>query len=156
MIANSFQATADEIWIGALSTNLLILGAGPQLKCFTRNRSSQSARTCKRLLPHLPIDYLALCLISTDGFLSYQQFTPAANRPTCTELYPGGLLSRFFNARRWWREKARLFRISMTIACNAVTGVGCKIPGQHSRAGRMGNKLWPNETTDQVAFDCYK
>ena len=48
-------------------------------------------------------------------------------------------------------EKARLFRISMTMACNAVTGVAwqtaCKIPGQQSRqaekAGR-GMKIFFN------------
>ena len=78
-------------------------------------------------------------------------------------------------------EKARLFRISMTMACNAVTGVAwqtaCKIPGQHSRqaekAGRdmkiffnhPGLRTVPfhcerpiqmNETIGQVAFDSYK
>ena len=58
-------------------------------------------------------------------------FTPAANGPLPAGLGPGVFCPDFSLAAGG--EKARLFRISMTMACNAVTGVGGKIPGQQQR-----------------------
>ena len=122
----NFQAAADEIWIGAL------------LKCFSTNNQNS---ICKNLEgASCPTNYLALRLISVDGFLSYQhRFLSYQHRcpiHACCEwpylrgstAAPGVFCPDFSLAAG--AEKARLFRISMTMACNAVTGVAGRPPAK--------------------------
>ena len=64
---------------------------------------------------------------------------PYLHSPTLW-LDPVGSFVQIFHSPPQGGEKARLFRISMTMACNAVTGVAwhtaCKIPGQQSRQAK--------------------
>ena len=67
---------------------------------------------------------------------------PYLHSPTLW-LDPAGSFVQIFHSPQGG-EKARLFRISMTMACNAVTGVAwqtaCKIPGQHSRQAKKAGR----------------
>ena len=69
-------------------------------------------------------------------------FTPAANGPLPAGLGPGVFCPDFSLAAGG--EKARLFRISMTMACNAVTGVGGRPPAKFlvsSKGNKVGRQL---------------